>query len=132
VGLAQQVHAGDTTLSVAVLRVIDPLRDSGASLLAGTRAIGVVLRIRNDGPDIYDSSATGDVSVAPSSGTTTPVFASHGVCQTPLRDFDNEISGGEVRHGCVAFAIDSSAKLLAVRFSPHGRASGRVGWRASS
>jgi hypothetical protein len=132
VGVTQRVRAGGSTLSVAAVRVIDPLRDSGAALLTGTRAVGVLIRIRNDGPGTYDSSATGDVSIVPSTGTTTPVFAARGVCQTPLRDFDNDIGTGEVRTGCVAFAIESGAKLLGVRFSPHGQTAGRVAWRASS
>jgi hypothetical protein len=112
--------------------VIDPLRDSGAALLTGTRAVGVFVRIHNDGPGVYDSSATSDISIAPSSGTTTPVFASRGVCQTPLRDFDNYITAGEVRSGCVAFAIETDAKLAEVRFSPHGQSAGHVSWRVTS
>jgi hypothetical protein len=126
------VRAGASALSVAVVRVIDPLRDSGAALLTGTRAVGVLVRIRNDGPGVYDSSATGDISLVPTAGTTTPVFASRGICQTPLRDFDNYIAAGEVRTGCVAFAIEREAKLLAVRFSPHGQTAGRLAWRPSS
>ncbi len=126
------MRTGASSLSVTVLRVIDPLRDSGAALLVGTRAAGVIVRIQNHGPGVYDSSATGDISIVPSSGTTTPVFASHGVCQTALRDFDNYITRGEVRTGCIAFAIESSAKLLRVRFSPHGQQAGRVVWRTSS
>jgi hypothetical protein len=132
VGATQPVHAGDAILSVAVVRVIDPLRGSGAALLTGTRAVGVFVRIRNDGPGIYDSSATGDISIVPSTGTTTPVFASQGVCQTPLRDWDNYITPGETKDGCVVFSIESDAKLVAVRFSPHGEAAGRTTWRASS
>jgi hypothetical protein len=132
VGATQAVHAGGATLSVAVVRVIDPLRGSGAALLTGTRAVGVFVRIRNNGPGIYDSSATGDISIVPSAGMTTPVFAPHGICQTPLQDFDNYITPGVVRNGCVVFSIQSDAKLLAVRFSPHGEAAGRTTWRASS
>jgi hypothetical protein len=111
-----------------MIRVIDPLSDSGATLQPGTRAVGVVVQIENRGPGIYDSSATGDVSVVPSSGTATPVFAGHGVCQTQLRDFDNYITAGEIRHGCVAFAIDATAKVSAVHFASHGQASGRATW----
>jgi hypothetical protein len=117
---------------VTVTRVIDPLSRSGAALQPGTRAVGVLVQIENHGPGIYDSSATGDVSVVPSSGTATPVFAAHGICQTPLRDFDNYISAGERRHGCVAFAVGSGAKVLTVRFSPRGQPVGRVAWAASS
>jgi hypothetical protein len=90
----------------------------------------VLVQIENHGPDVYDSSATGDISVVPSSGTATPTFAPHGACQTPLRDFDNYITAGESRHGCVAFAIPSGARVLAVRFSPQGQAAGRATWLA--
>lgn len=128
VGVTKRLNASGTTLLVTVIRVIDPLGDSGAALLAGTRAVGVLMRIQNHGPGIYDSSATGDVSVVPSSGTATPVFAPHGTCQTPLRDFDNYISAGEVRSGCVAFAVANGAKVRSVRFSPHGQATGRGTW----
>jgi hypothetical protein len=111
--------------------VISPLADSGAALQPGTRAVGVVVRIQNRGPGVYDSSATGDVSIAASSGSATPVFAPHGICQTPLRDFDNYITAGEVRQGCVTFAVQAGAKVVAVRFSPHGRAAGRATWTAA-
>ena len=57
------------------------------------------------------------------------MFASHGVCQTPLRNWDNYIAAGEAKSGCVAFAVRGGAKVTAVRFSPHGRAAGRVSWR---
>ncbi len=131
VGTAQRIAAGATGLTVTLLRVIDPLRDSGAALLPGSRAVGVMLRIVNHGPGIYDSSATGDVSILGSSGTATPVFAQSGVCQTPLRDFDNYISPGEKRIGCVAFSLPTGARLLTVRFSPHAKAAGRVSWSVS-
>jgi hypothetical protein len=130
IGRAQRVHAGGTALSVAVTRVINPLVGSGAALQPGTRAVGVILRIQNHGPGDYDSSATGDVSMVPSSGTASPVFAPHGACQTPLRDFDNYITAGEIRHGCVAFSIAADAKVLKVRFSPHGRVAGGATWAA--
>jgi hypothetical protein len=116
---------------VTVTRVIDPLTGSGVALQPGTQAVGVLVRIKNRGPGIYDSSATGDVSIVPTSGNGTPVFAAHGACQTPLRDFDNYITAGEVRHGCVAFSIPAAAKPVAVRFSPHGHAAGRATWSAS-
>ncbi len=131
IGQSQRVKAGATALTVAVTRVLDPLRGSGASLLPGYRAVGVMVRIHNDGPGVYDSSATGDISIAGSSGTASPVFAQSGLCQTPLRDFDNYLSPGEVRAGCVAFSLPGSARLLAVRFSPHAKAAGRVSWSVS-
>jgi hypothetical protein len=61
VGATQRVKAGDSTLSVTVTKVIDPLLDSGAALLPGTRAVGVMLTIRDDGGATYDSTASGDV-----------------------------------------------------------------------
>lgn len=127
-GATQRVRAAGTTLSVAVKGVIDPLTGSGAALGPGTRAVGIIVRIQNHGPRIYDSSATGDISIVPSAGTANPVFAAHGICQTPLRDFDNYITAGEIRHGCVVFSLDAGAKVLAVHFSPHGQAAGRTTW----
>jgi hypothetical protein len=131
VGATELVHAPGATLSVTVSGVIDPLAGSGAALQPGTRAVAVRVRIENLGPGIYDSSATGDISVVPSSGTATPVFVPQGSCQTPLRDFDNYISDGEVRDGCVAFAVDVGAKVMAVRFSPHGQPAGGASWAAA-
>lgn len=131
VGTSERVLAAGTTLSVTVTRVIGHLGDSGAALQPGTRGVGVVVRIQNHGPGVYDSSATGDVSIVPSTGSARPVFAAHGVCQTPLRDFDNYITAGEVRQGCVAFSIQAGAKVAAVNFSPHGQAAGRASWAVS-
>jgi hypothetical protein len=128
VGALQRVRAGTSTLSVRLVRVLDPLRGSGASLLPGNRALGVVVQIRNLGPEIYDSSATADISLLASSGTPTPVFAPRGPCRTPLRDFDNYIYPGQLREGCVVFQLPARATALAVRFSPHARARGAVTW----
>jgi hypothetical protein len=128
VGTAQHVRAGATTLSVTIRRLLEPLDGSHARLPPHTRAVGVIALIRNDGPGVYDSSSTGDFSIVPSAGAATPVFAAAGACQTPLRDWDNEISPGEVRSGCVAFALGAHAKVTQVRFSPHARAAGRATW----
>jgi hypothetical protein len=128
VGQTQRVPAPGTVLSVTIHQLIDPLRGSGADLPPGTRAVGVVAEIVNDGPGIYDSSSTGDFSLVPSVGTARPVFAPQGECQTPLRDWDNEISVGESRGGCVAFAVAARARIVAARFSPHALAPGRVTW----
>jgi hypothetical protein len=128
IGATQRVSAGGTTLSVTISRLLDPLTGSGASLLPNTRAVGVVAAVRNHGPGAYDSSSTGDFSVVPSSGAATPAFSPRGACQTPLRDWDNEISPGEVRSGCVTFAVPTRASVKQVRFSPHARATGRVIW----
>lgn len=81
------------------------LRDSGATLPVGTRALGWLVNIRNEGPGAHDSSATGDVPINPSVGVAMPVFVSRWAYRTPLRNFDNDILPGEVRDGCVAFAV---------------------------
>jgi hypothetical protein len=130
VGATQPVHAGGSKLSVRVSKVIDPLRDSGAALPPGERAVAVLVSILNHGPAVYDSSSTTDIGLTSSKGQGTPVFAPQGVCETPLRNWDNYIVAGEVKSGCVAFAVASAAKVTAVRFSPHGKAEGRVSWRA--
>jgi hypothetical protein len=129
-GQAYEVIAGGSALSVTVTKVIDPLRDSGAALLAGMRAVGVKVKILNHGPDTYDSSATGDVSLIVSSGTAVPTFAPSGTCQTPLRDFDNNIAPGDTASGCVTFSVPAGAKVLEVRFAPHANkaAGARYGW----
>jgi hypothetical protein len=128
VGATLRVHTSGTVLAVTVTKIIDPLTDSGAALLPGMRTVGVLVALQNNGSDVYDSSATGDFSIVASSGATTPEFAPSGVCQTPLRDFDNYITNGEQRSGCVVFALGDHARLLAVRFSPHGQPQGRVTW----
>lgn len=130
VGQTYQVTGGGSFLAVTVTKVIDPLGDSGAALLAGMRAVGVKLKILNHGPGTYDSSATGDVSLVLSSGAAVHTFAPSGVCQTPLRDFDNNISPGESREGCVTFSAPSRAKVLEVRFAPHANkaAAARYSW----
>jgi hypothetical protein len=128
IGTARHVDAGTTLLSVDVKRVVDPLRDTGASLPPGTRAVGVLVEISDIGSGTYDSSATGDISLVPSSGSAPPLFAPHGICQTQLRDFDNFITAGEVRDGCVVFDVPNSAGAREVRFSPHAEAAGRVTW----
>jgi hypothetical protein len=128
VGSTQHIVTQGAWLSVTLRAVIDPLTGSGARLQAATRAVAVVVQIRNSGPAIYDSSATGDFTVVPSSGTVTPVLAARGVCKTPLEDFDRYITAGEDRVGCVVFAVSDGATLAAVRFSPHARAVGRLVW----
>jgi Domain of unknown function (DUF4352) len=129
-GQAYEVTAGGSFLSVTVTKVIDPLTDSGATLLSGMRAIGVKIKVLNHGPDTYDSSATGDVSLVVSSGVAVPTFAPSGACQTPLRDFDNDISPGQTASGCVTFSAPNGAKVLEVRFAPHANkaAAARYRW----
>ncbi len=130
VGETSQVTGGGAFLAVTVTKVIDPLNDSGAALLPGTRAVGVKLKVLNHGPGTYDSSATGDVSLVVSSGSAVPTFSPGGACQTPLRDFDNNISPGESRDGCVTFSAPNGAKVIAVRFAPHAdkAAAARYSW----
>ncbi len=130
VGETYQVTAGVSVLAVTVTKVIDPLNGSGAALLPGMRAVGVKIQLLNHGPDTYDSSATGDVSLVLSSGAAVPTFAPSGACQTPLRDFDNNIGPGDQVSGCVVFSAPTSAKVLEVRFAPHAdkAAAARYSW----
>ncbi len=109
-------------------RVIDPLTDSGMALLPGTRAVGVLVELDNAGPALYDSSATGDFSLVVSHGPVTPEFVQRGICQTPVEDFDRYMTAGAFRSGCVAFALEQSARVLAVRFDPHDQPRGRLTW----
>lgn len=130
VGVTQHVVSQDAGLWVTLRSVIDPLKGSGASLQPGTRAVAVVVQIRNAGPAVYDSSATGDFTVVPSGGTVIPVLATRGMCRTPVEDFDRYITAGEDRVGCVVFAVADGATLAAVRFSPHAGPAGRLVWAA--
>jgi hypothetical protein len=91
-----------------------------------------MVSILNHGPAVYDSSSTTDISLTSSKGAGTPVFAPHGVCETPLRNWDNYIVVGVAKSGCVTFAVGSGARVTAVRFSPHGHAAGRVSWRVGA
>jgi hypothetical protein len=129
VGATQRVHAGGSLLDVTVSKVLDPLTATGAALLPGTRAAGVQVAIRNAGGATYDSTASGDWSLLTTAGLTSPLFVRHGVCETPLADFESLIGVGETRSGCVAFSVPRRARILSVRFSPHSRARGTVAWR---
>jgi hypothetical protein len=129
VGRAQRVHAGSSSLSVTVSKVYGSLSGTGAALLPGTHAAGVLLTIRNDAGATYDSTASGDVSVITSSGAAAPLFIKQGVCQTQLTDFESLIGVGETRTGCVGFTVPHGARVVGVRFSPHSRAPGSVAWR---
>ncbi|HEY5198332.1 MAG TPA: hypothetical protein VIJ51_15030 [Solirubrobacteraceae bacterium] len=130
VGTSEQIQAQGTKLSITVTKVLDPLKGSGAALLPGTRVVGVFVRIANRGPGGYDSSSTGDISVIPSSGVASPAYAPQGRCKTPLQDFDNAIGPGESREGCVAFTLNTAAKLVAERFSADGGGAGKGTWRS--
>jgi hypothetical protein len=129
IGTPRGVNAQGTKLTITVARVIDPLKDSGATLLPATRAVAVFVKIANRGPGGYDSSSTGDISIIPSSGVASPAYAPQGACKTPLQDFDNAIGPGESRTGCVAFTLDTTAKLVGERFSADGGGAGVVTWR---
>jgi len=130
VDMAQSVFTEGAGLLVMLRAVIDPLTGSGARLPAGTRAVAVLVQIRNGGPAVYDSSATGDFAVIPSSGIATPVLATRGLCKTPQEDFDRYITAGEDRVGCVVYAVPDGATVSEVRFSPHARSAGRLVWAA--
>lgn len=127
-GATQGVDVRGSHLAVTLRRVIDPLVGSGARLPRGTHAVGVVVQIRNHGPSVYDSSATGDIRLLASRGVVSPVLATHGSCRTPLQDFDSYITSGEDRVGCVAFAVADGATLDAVRFYPRAHRRGRLSW----
>lgn len=129
VGTTQRVHAGSSTLEVTVTRVLDPLGDSGAALLPGMRAVGVMVAIRDVSGGTYDSTASGDWSVTSTAGKASPLFIRRGVCQTPLVDFESLIGADESRSGCVGFSVRRGARIVAVRFSPHARAPGTATWR---
>ncbi len=129
IGATQRVHAGSSTLAVTVAGVIDPLTDSGRRPLPGTRPVGVRVTIRNLAGATYDSTASGDWSLLTSAGAASPLFIRGGVCQTPLVDFESLIGTGETRSGCVGFSVARGARIHGVRFSPHSRTAGAVGWR---
>ena len=129
VGTTQRVHAGTALLDVTVSKVLDPLSATGSALLPGTRAAGVQVAIRNAGGSAYDSAASGDWSLLTTSGLASPLFVRHGVCETPLADFESLIGVGETRTGCVAFSVPRRARILSVRFSPNSRTRGTVAWR---
>lgn len=119
-----------TTMFVTVRRVIDPLGGSGAKVPAGTVPVGVLIAVRNGGPESYDSSATSDFSLVTASGPAIPVFAPAGVCQTYVQDFMNEIGAGQTRTGCISYAVPHGRTPTAVRFTPYGGREGRaVTWQ---
>jgi hypothetical protein len=129
VGATQSVHAGGSTLAVTVTHLLDPLPAGDTAVLPGTRAVGVQVTVADESGATYDSTASGDWSVIPSTGAASPLFVRTGVCQTPLVDFESLIGPGETRSGCVAFSVPRGARVLGIRFSPHTRAPGAVTWR---
>jgi hypothetical protein len=125
IGTAVRVPAPGTSLIVTIRAVIDPLRDSGAQVPPGTKAVGVLVSVRNAGPGGYDSSATGDFTLNSAAGQAAPLFVPAGQCKTPLQDFMNAIGGGELRTGCVAFTIPNGQRPTTVGFAPDGGSTGR-------
>jgi hypothetical protein len=124
-GATQHVSARGTTLMVTIRAVIDPLRGSGVDLIAGTKPVAILVAVRNVGPGGYDSSSTGDFSLASAAGQASPAFVPKGICRTPPRDFMNAIAAGEARTGCVAFSIPDGQRPTTVGFAPEGGSSGR-------
>jgi hypothetical protein len=128
VGARQGVHIDGTYLTVTILRVLT-LTHTGSAALPGTRQVGVELRIANQAGTTYDSTASGDVSLVLSHGTSEPLDIRRGPCQTQLVDFESIVSAGSVRSGCVAFSVPRSSRVIGVRFSPHSRPPGTLTWR---
>lgn len=128
VGVRQGVHTDGTYLTVTILRVLT-LTDTGSPKLPGTRQVGVQLRVANQAGATYDSTASGDLSLVLSAGTSQPVDIRRGVCETPLQDFESIVSAGSVRTGCVAFSVPRGSRVIGVRFSPHSRPRGMLTWR---
>jgi hypothetical protein len=131
VGATQALTAYGSRLHVTVTKVIDPLPYHGANVIAGTRPVGVQVRIAVISGATYDSTASGDWSLqlSPRSANATPLSVNSGVCATPLVDFESAVYGGDVRPGCVAFSLPAHAKIAAVVFAPHANAAKAVRWR---
>jgi hypothetical protein len=127
VGTPQTVAAPTGRLLVTVTAVLDPLRDAGAALPAGDRPVGVPLELRVLSGS-YDSTASGDVVLRTAGGAAAPAFVSHGTCATQTVDFESEVSAGEQRAGCVAFAVPGHARVIGVGFRPDARATGEAVW----
>jgi hypothetical protein len=130
VGRAQDVITHGSHLTVTITHVI-ALTATGSALLPGTRQVGVELTIDNHGPETYDSTASGDVSIVLSSGQAAPLDVRRGPCETQLVDFESAIYPGDIRQGCVGFSLPRGAKVLAARFSPESRPPGTLTWRTA-
>jgi hypothetical protein len=131
VGTTQSLRAYGSQLHVTVTKMIDPLPYHGANVIAGTRPVGVQVRIAVISGATYDSTASGDWSLqlSPKSASATPLAVNTGVCETPLVDFESAVYGGDVRPGCVAFSLPAHAKIGAVVFAPHANLAKAVRWR---
>lgn len=128
VGTTQHTTSEGSALAVTVQRLIDPLTSSAAAVAPGSRAVAILVGLVNDGPALYDSSATGDFAVLASRGPVIPVFVPTGICQTPVEDFDRYMTAGAEVQGCITFSVPAGARILAIRFSPHARPAGRLLW----
>jgi hypothetical protein len=120
VGVTQRVAATGTTLVVKVAKVIDPLRGSGAKILAGMVPVGVVIDVHNAGSAGYDSSATSDFALRTAAGRAMAVYAPTGVCQTYIQDFMNQLGAGQSRVGCIAYQIPRGRHPTTVTLAPDG------------
>jgi hypothetical protein len=131
IGQTQQLSAYGSMLHATVTKVIDPLPYRGASVVPGTRPVGVEVRIAVVAGATYDSTASGDWSLqlAHSSADATPLSINSGVCETQLVDFESAVYSGDVREGCVGFSLPKHAKIAAVVFAPHSNAAKAVRWR---
>ncbi len=118
-------------LHVTAVHVFDPLVYHGASVVPGTRPVGVQVRIAVVGGATYDSTASGDWSLqlATAGADATPLSVTSGVCETQLVDFESAIYSGDVRTGCVAFSLPKHAKIAAIVFAPHSNRAKAVRWR---
>ena len=128
VGTTQRVNAAGAHLSVTVVKVVDLPSDDDAPVLPGFRGVGVKVEISNTGPAAYDSLATSDFSIVATDPNVHLLYVPSGLCRTPPRDFDSDITVGETRSGCLAFRIHQQARVTGVTFSPHGKPVGQVSW----
>jgi hypothetical protein len=131
IGTTQSLNAYGSHLHVTATKVLDPLPYRAANVLAGTRPVGVEVRIAVISGATYDSTASGDWSleVSPAGAGAAPLSVNSGVCETPLQDFESAVYGGDVRPGCVAFSVPKHAKITAVVFAPHSNTAKAVRWR---
>ncbi|HEY2655621.1 MAG TPA: hypothetical protein VGI55_07515 [Solirubrobacteraceae bacterium] len=128
VGTTQRVSVSGAHLSVTVVKVVNLPSDDDAPVLPGFRGVGVKVEISNTGPADYDSLATSDFSIVATDPNVHLLYVPAGLCRTPTRDFDNHITVGETRIGCLAFRIHQQARVIEVTFSPDGKPVGQVSW----
>jgi hypothetical protein len=129
-GTPQRIGAGTARLVVSAERIIDPLHGAGGAVPAGSRAIGLVVRVLDVAGGAYDGSATTDFGLI-ANGPVSPLYLRSGACRTPVEGLEAEIAPGQARSGCVAFSLPSGAHITAVRFAAGG-SSRRLLWRAGA